>query len=195
MTQTDRPSPEHESQLRQEEQTQAEAARLGAEEATQNDPMANMDPEDILEKLRDPDIDSPEFTEIEELLGPYLSGQHVTTYHDPDDRKKLELLNMALTKRVIKERNHGRLCTGPFLEVAQRVDGRPDKSVKEKWTDDERAAVRTALMEVRTAMQYLGINHTGLSKIADTHIETQMRRVDGSEESSRLGKATSRFFG
>ncbi|WP_138798009.1 hypothetical protein [Halostella sp. PRR32] len=195
MTQPNRPSPEEESQLRQEEQTQAQAARLGADEAAENSPMANMDPEDFLDSLRDPDITSPEFSEIEDVLGPYLSGQHVTTYHDPDDREKLELLNMALTKRVIKERNHGRLCTGPFLEVAQRVDGRDDKSVKQKWTDDERAAIRTSLMEVRTAMQYLGINHTGLSKTADTHIETQMRRVDDSESQSRLGKAQKRFFG
>jgi hypothetical protein len=167
--------------------------------------MSDVEPEDFLEKLRSLGIESDEFSELEAILKPHLSDVLTTTYYDEEDRQKIELLNMALADRIILERNSGRLCTGPFLEVAQDIridepgeDGATfDEHVKEPWKDHERRGVRTTIEEVRTALQYLSIDHVGLDKVADTTVEnkTQVQRMDGDDSSGRLSRATIKFFG
>ncbi|WP_435360402.1 hypothetical protein [Haloarchaeobius sp. DFWS5] len=173
-----------------------EGARIGAAQAQEDDPMQDMDQTDFLSALRNPDIESDEFDELEDILKPHLSGTLVTSYYDEDDRQSIKIHNMALTHRVLKERDRGRLCTGPFLEHAQGVDGRDDKAVKERFTSDERRAVKAALEEVRTAMQNLAIDHVGLSKTADTTVETRVQNMDSDGKSkSRLGRASEKVFG
>ncbi len=181
--------------MREEEQVTAQSTQAAHHEAQKDDPMGDMEPTDFLSILQDPDIESPEFEEIEDVLQPHLSGTNVTTYYDEDDRQKIELSNLALAKRVISERDRGRLCTGPFLEIAQGAHRRPDKPVKDRWTDEERRAVRAALIDVRTAMQFLGIDHVGLSKTADTTVETRVQRIDDDNSKGRLKKAQEKVFG
>lgn len=192
-----RPSIDEKSNRRIEERAAQQGAQTATAKGVEDSPMSDVEPEDFLEKLRDTsDIESDEFDELLDILAPHLADVLATTYYDPEDRQKLELLNMALADRIIKERDHGRLCSGPFLEVAQGVT--PDEPVKSKFKDHERRGVRTTIEEVRTALQYLGIEHVGLDKVADTTVEnkTTVERMDGNGSSkSRLGRATSKVFG
>ncbi len=198
-----RPSVEEKSEARMEERVVQQNAQTATQKGVQDDPMSDVEPEDFLEKLRSLGIESDEFDELEDILKPHLSDVFVTTYYDEEDREKLELLNMALADRIIKERESGRLCTGPFLEMAQGVridkDGERqyDEHVKEPWKDHERRGVRTTIEEVRTALQYLSIDHVGLDKVADTTVEnkTQVQRMDGDDSGGRLSRATNKFFG
>ncbi len=197
------PSIDQKSDRQLEERVVSQSTQTANQKAAQDDPMSDVEPEDFLEKLRSLGIESDEYDELEDILQPHLSDVLTTTYYDEEDRQKIELLNMALADRIIKERDSGRLCTGPFLEVAQDIrideeDGRTfDEHVKEPWKDHERRGVRTTIEEVRTALQYLSIDHVGLDKVADTTVEnkTQVQRMDGDESSGRLSRATSKFFG
>jgi hypothetical protein len=195
--QQQRPSIEEKTDRRIEERAANQGAQTASAKGVEESPMDDVEPEDFLRMLvNTSDIESDEFEELEDILAPHLANVLATTYYDPDDRQKLELLNLALSDRIIKEREHGRLCTGPFLEVAQGVS--PDEPVKEKFKPHERRGVRAAIEEVRTALQYLGIDHIGLDKVADTKIEnkTTVERMDGNGSSkSRLGRATSKVFG
>lgn len=192
----DRPSAQEQSRLRENEQVAGQTARLGGMVAADNQPMSDKDPDDFLESLGDPDIESEVYQDLEGLLQPHLSSRLTTTYYENQDRQGIKAHNLALSKRVLRERNPGRLCFGPFLEHAQRVDGRPDLPTGHKWTDPERRAIRTALTEVRTAMQMLSVNHVGLSKTADTTVNNRIQRIDNDDsEPGRLGRASSRIFG
>lgn len=202
--QQQRPSVEEKSQARIEERVVGQGAQTAAKKGVADDPMSDVEPEDFLEKLRSLGIESDEYSELEDILKPHLSDVLTTTYYDEEDRKKIELLNMGLAERIIKERESGRLCTGPFLEVAQDVridnpeEGRYyDEHVKEPWKDHERRGVRTTIEEVRTALQYLSIDHVGLDKVADTTVEnkTQVQRMDGNESKSKLSRVSGKIFG
>jgi hypothetical protein len=194
--QQNRPSLDEKSDRRIEERVAKQGAETAHSQGARDNPMSDVEPEDFLESLRNTsDIQSDEYEELEDILKPHLADALVTTYYDADDREKLELLNLALADRIILERNQGRLCTGPFLEVAQDV--REDELVKEEFKDHQRRGVRTVIEEVRTAQQYLGIDHIGLDKVADTTVEnkTKVERMEGSGSKGRLSRATSKVFG
>jgi len=186
-------SPEEIARQQNQRVASESGARVAAEQATEEDPMADMDQTDFMEALRDADVTSEEFEELEAILKPHLSGTLVTAYFDEDDRKGMKAHNMALTHRVMKERDSGRLCTGPFLKHAQGA-GAGD-SVKEPFQPHQRRAVKAALEEVRYAMQTLGIDHVGLDKTADTTVETRVQNMDDSGKKSRLGRAADKVFG
>jgi len=203
--QQNRPTVEEKSQARIEEGVVRQNAQTATQKGVQDDPMSDEEPEDFLESLRSLGIESDEYSELKDILMPHLADVLVTTYYDEDDREKLELLNMGLADRIILERNSGRLCRGPFLEVAQdiRIDqeGEDGKTygeyVKEPWKDHERRGVRATIEETRTALQFLSIDHVGLDKVADTTVEnkTQVQRMDGDDSSGRLSRATNKIFG
>jgi len=186
-------SPDEVARQQQQKVAAESGSRVAAAQATEQDPMADMDQTDFMEALRDADITSDEFEELESILKPHLSGTLVTAYFDEDDRQGMKAHNMALTHRVMKERDSGRLCTGPFLEHAQGVT--EGDSVKAAFKPHQRRAVKSALEEVRYAMQTLGIDHTGLDKTADTTVETRVQNMDDGGNKSRLGKAADKVFG
>ena len=186
--------PHEQSELREEEQAAAQSAQTGHQKAIEDDPLADMAPEDFLARLQDADISSPEYQAIEDLLQPHLSGTNVTSNYEHDDRLRIELRNLALADRIVLERNHGRLCTGPFLEVAQRVSGRTDKSVKERFTADEERAIYASFEEVKTAMQFLGIGGFATTKVADTTVNTRVERMEP-QKRSKLASGLNKVFG
>lgn len=180
---------------REREATTREATRAGVEEAKDNDPMEDIDPQDLIEQLATVDV-GDDHSDVLEVVEPYLTSQLLTTYRDPDDRKDLEIGNLALAKRIIKSRDRGRLCTGPFAEVAQDAHRRDDVNVKDRWTGQERAIIRELLINVRTDMQYLGIGGYALDKAADTKVETVTKHIDQEGGGkSRLARAQDKVFG
>ena len=196
---TPQSDPEQQSRLRADERAEQETLNAGARQADQN--LGKPDTTDLMDELTDPDLlpenaEDYEYADLESILKPYLSGRLATTYYDEDDRESIRLKNMAITRRLILERESGRLCKGPWLEVAQGSNRRPEKPVKHPFTSDEKAAIRAGIEETRTALQLLSIDHIGLDKIADTKIESVTKRINEGEESKgRIGRAMNKVFG
>lgn len=191
--------PEAESRRRADENAEAETIRAGQRHADRD--LGKPDSRDLMDELTDPDLtpeglEDYEYEDLEALLKPYLSGRLATSFHSEDDRESIRLNNIALANRVILERNSGRLCKGPWAEVAQGANRREDKPLKQPYTSDEQAAIRAALEETRSALQYLSIDHIGLDKIADTKIESVTKRIsEGEKSKGRIGRAMDKVFG
>lgn len=191
--------PKAQSRNRGDERVEAENVNAGARKAErQLDAQATRD---LMEELTDADLlpddlENSEYEGVVELLSTELSGRLATTFYDADDRDSLRVNNMARANRILLERNSGRLCKGPWAEVAQGVNRRDDKAVKPSFTSDEERVIRTAIEEVRLALQLLSIDHIGLDKIADTKIESVTKRINEGEESKgRIGRAMDKVFG
>lgn len=190
------------SHMREEEQATTRAIESGFQRA-ERDEFTDVGSGDIYERLTDSDlipegVDESEYEQLEEALVPHMSGSLVTTFHNEEDRQKLELQDIALARRIILEREYGRLCKGPWLEVAQGVNRRPEKSAKPRFTEDEKRVITSSITEVRTAMRKLGIEHMALDKIADTTVETKTERIDERGDGGskgKLGKAMDKVFG
>lgn len=185
-------SPSDTIEAQTEQQAQLETLRAGLQEETSA--MDDVEPDDLLESLSESALEE-HYAGIYEELSPHHGSHLVTSNYTEDDRTSIKAHNMALAKRIEKERRPGRLCTGPFAEVAQGVHRRTDKAVKTEWTPDEHRAARASVFEERTAKQLLSIAGLGLRKIADTTVETLMKKVDGEGKKSRLKAAQERVFG
>ena len=192
------PSPDEQSRRREEEVATQTAQQAGVQEATRGDRLDDIDPSDLMERLVDPDVfvEGGEYDDLEEYLKPHLSSSLVTSNHDAN-RTGFEIEGMALADRILLERNHGNLCTDGWLEVAQGVNTRPDKSRKPRFTADEKRHLRAALIEVRASMKKLGINGFATKKIADTTVESRVERIDDTNTTSkgRLGRTLDKVFG
>lgn len=195
--QPQRPDPRQQSRRREEEQAQSVAQQAGVQEATSGQ-LDDIDPKDLMERLTDPDVfvEGGEYADLEEYLKPHISGSLVTSNWDAN-RVGHEIEGMALADRIILERRHGNLCQDGWLEVAQGVHKRPDKTRSPRFTADEKRHLRSALIEVRTAMKNLGINGFATKKIADTTVESRVQRIDEDDggSSGRLGRTLDKVFG
>ncbi|MCO8266640.1 hypothetical protein NKF06_08585 [Haloferax sp. AB510] len=148
------------------------------------DPMHDMEPEDLLDRLLEADVESNEYEELVSLIQPYLSPSEMLADHDEEyyDARSRRLLNENLRDRIVRGREYPDLCTGVFRQVAQEVNGDSFSGVRRDLADHEKEAIRTVIDDVRTDRQSLGDGRL-LEAITETHVSSERRDPDGDTHS------------
>lgn len=186
------PSPERFArvQAQQGEVSDAQSQAQAAAQQHAGGPMLDFYGEqatELLDRLTDVDIDSPEFEQMEAYLKPFLSQMLMLAAHGDDYYDDLgnELLNENLFDRIFSSRRRGRYQTGPFLTVIQDVehDYGPTRPPLDTHT---REAMRSVLTDLRTAMQSLG-RETFFKGLTEMHVSSEVRRDDGAEDKASGG--------
>lgn len=178
------PDPEAAARRRaeQEEVSNAQSQAQTAAQQHASGPIVDMLDDqaiELLDRLTDADVESLEFEEVEALLKPYLSQTQMLAAHGEDyyDDLSHELLNENLAERVTAQRKRGRHLTGPFLQVAQEVEG-DYGPIRQPLSEIEREALRSILVQVRTDRQSLG-DGTFFDGITEIHVSSEVHRDDG----------------
>lgn len=187
------PDPEEQTRRQAEMQSQSVAANAAIEKALREQ---ELDREDFIDKLRAADVDGMVVEDLEEQLGPYLSGVYPIANLTPEDHHRHRWLNENEAERQIAAQNPGRLCRGALLELAQGTHRRPDKWANQPRTPDEERVTREAITGVRTAFQSLGKGGEGLSAVADITAVTEHRQRSDDDDGSggRFRGAMERVF-
>ena len=148
----------------------------------------------LLSEISDPDIFNGDDEALEEWFGIDFARSHALAQKEEEDVWRDRWLNENEADRVIHEHNPGRLCFGPFLELAQGVHDR-DVSAQQTLTDVGKRKTREA-MKAKTAYQTMskdGRTFQGLTEIVTTN---KVERNDsGGDDSGRLGKVRNKLFG
>ncbi len=148
----------------------------------------------LLQQVSDPGIFNGSDSVLEEQLGVDFARSHILAQKEEEDVWRDRWLNENEADRIIHEQNPGRLCFGPFLELAQGVHNRDAPSQK-PMTDIGRRKTREAL-DAKTSYQTMGKDGRtwkGISEIISTN---KVERDDNSDNSSgRLGKVRNKLFG
>jgi len=181
------PSPQEYERIRAQEGEVSDAQRQ-AQSAAQHHadgPLLDMYGEqatELLDRLTDVDIDSPEFNKMEAYLKPWLSQMLMLAAHDEDyyDDLAHELLNENLFDRILSSRRRGQYQTGPFLTVIQDVEHDYGPR-REPLNNHTREAMRGVLVDIRTAMQSLG-RETFFKGLTEMHVSSEVRREDAGDE-------------
>lgn len=185
-------------QAEESELSDAQSMNQRAAQAHHDGPIVNLHGEagpELYDRLTNPDLESEEYRDLDDLLKPYLSQTQMLAAHGDDyyDDLSHELLNENLAERIITSRRRGRFLTGPFLEVAQAVehDGGP---LRQPFSEPQREAVREAVTGVRTDRQSLG-DETFFKGVTEMHVSSEVHR-DGGPEGSGGGLLSSlKFWG
>jgi hypothetical protein len=192
MTKDDEPRSAEERVKDQEEiAAQRAAAQSASELAARRGPV---DRSRLLEQISDPDIFNDDDAAYEELLGMDFARPHILGQKEEADVWRDRWLNENEADRIIHEQNPGRLCFGPFLELAQGVHNR-DSQAQQPLTDEGKRKTREAL-NAKTAFQTMAKNgrtFKGLTEIVTT--SKVERDGDESGSSGRLGKIREKLFG
>jgi len=187
----DQPSKDERLGDQEELNAQQASAQVAAQEAARQ---AQQGQHRLLEQVSDPDIFNGSDAVLEEQIGIDFSRAHILAQKDEEDVWRNRWLNENEADRIIHEQNPGRLCFGPFLELAQGVHDR-DTHAQQKLTDVGKRKTREAL-NAKTAFQTMGKNGRtwkGISEIISTNkVE---RDSEESESSGRLGKVRQKLFG
>lgn len=188
MSQSQPERPDRETQLddREETQTQAAAAQGAIQEALQQD-----NREQFLERFREVDIPGVDGERIQEELAPEFAGVFAIANEGPSDYRRHKWLNRNKKERVRAARNPGRLCRGPFLELARGTHNRPED--EDPLTERERRILGDA-MKAKTAMHSLGKGARGLKAVSEVTAVTEHRRQTEPDEESSSGGIISRIF-
>jgi len=187
MTQTRDEAIRDQEELNAQQATTQAASQVAARQATRGQGH-------LLEELSDPDIFKGDDEVLEEWFGIDFARSHALAQKEEEDVWRDRWLNENEADRVIHEHNPGRLCFGPFLELAQGVN---DRSVpaQQHLTDVGKRKTREA-MKAKTAFQTMskdGRTFQGLTEIVTTNkVE---RDSNGSDDSGRLGKVRNKLFG
>jgi len=148
----------------------------------------------LLEQISDPDIFNGIDEPLEEQLGIDFSRSQVLAQKEEEDVWRDRWLNQNEADRIIHETNPGRLCFGPFLELAQGVHDR-DVSPHGEMTDVGKRKTRQALKD-KTAFQTMGKNGRTFKGITEIVTTNKVERDEsGSDSSGRLGKIRQKLFG
>jgi len=158
----------------------ASSAASSAQQAAAQKLSERLENPEFFAQLRDFDIDTEEFRNLEAQLGPLQSGGHLIGNRSEEYEREAKWLDKNRAERMITERSPGRLCRGKTLEIAQKVHD-TKQSAKGELTSDQRRALRDA-MEVVTNIKSLGIDGAGLSSVTEA---TAVSRVEKSEEQSK----------
>ena len=148
----------------------------------------------LLEELSDPDIFNGDDAVLEEWLGIDFARSHALAQKEEEDVWRDRWLNENEADRIIHEHNPGRLCFGPFLELAQGVHDR-DVDAQGELTNVGKRKVRTAL-DAKTAFQTMakdGRTFKGVTEIVTTNKVERNDNDDGTN--GRLGKVRDKLFG
>ncbi|WP_224332879.1 hypothetical protein [Haloprofundus halobius] len=185
MSRRDAERQEREISARKDQQVERVGLEAGTRRGPAIDPIKEMEPDQILDKLTDEDLESEEYRDIVDLLKPYLSTTGMLAAHGDDyySDHSNRLLNENLADRLIKGGEYPDLCTGIFREVAQEVDGDNFGGVRDDWSAAEKEAIWHALSEVKTDRESMG-DGTFFEGITEMHVSTERH---GDEPSSRGG--------
>lgn len=184
-------SPEQRVKDQEEIAAQRAAAQSASEIASKRGPM---DRSRLLEQLSDPDVFEGEDAAYEQLFGLDFARPQILGQKEEEDVWRDRWLNENEADRIIHEHNPGRLCKGPFLELAQRVNDR-DAEAQKPLTNQGKRKVRQGLKHKTTyqTMAKNGKTFQGLTEIVTT--SKVERDDDGSGDRGRLGKIRKKLFG
>jgi len=148
----------------------------------------------LLEELTDPDIFDGEHRALKKWLGPDFGRPQAIGQKEEEDVWRDRWLNENEADQILHEHNPGRLCFGPFLELAQGVHDK-DTSPQKPLTVDAERDVRNAL-KTKTAYQTMAKNgktFRGITEIVTTNkVE---RNAENEESAGRLSKIRNKLFG
>jgi len=177
------------------DQEELAAQRASAQTASQAAArQTKRDQGQLLQQISDPDIFNGSDAELEEWFGVDFARSHALAQKDEEDVWRDRWLNENEADRVIHEHNPGRLCFGPFLELAQGVN---DRSVpaQQELTDVGRRKTREA-MKAKTAYQTMSKNGRTFKGITEIVTTNKVERNDGGDGSGgRLSKMRNKLFG
>ena len=148
----------------------------------------------LLEQISDPDIFNGSDEILEEQLGIDFARSHALAQKDESDVWRDRWLNENEADRIIHEHNPGRLCFGPFLELAQGVN-KLDAQAQTPMTDAAKRKTREGL-KAKTAYQTMSKNGRTFAGITEIVTTNKVERNDESEDSGgRLSKVRNKLFG
>jgi hypothetical protein len=179
------PQPDREQELdnREEAQAHQQAGGAAVEQALRE---RDLDREQFLDKIRDLGIEGEDGDRLKEEFGPEMAGVYAIANEDEMDYVRHKWLNRNKRERAVSGRSPGRLCTGPFLELARGTNNRqtgPEQPLSQR----ERKKVRE-MFEAKQAMHSLGKDGEGLSAVSEITAVTEHRRqTEPDDESSSSG--------
>ena len=183
-----------EQRLRDREELAAQGAGASAAAELAANQMSPQRKAALLEELTDPDIFDGKDEALGDIFGPDFSRSHVLGQKDEEDVWRDRWLNENEADRVIHEHNPGRLCFGPFLELAQGVHD-IDTEPQREMTDSAKRKVRTAL-DAKTAYQTMGKDGKTFRGVTEIVTTNKVERDGDVEESDgRLSKIRNKLFG
>lgn len=180
MSQADR---ERDLDNREEAQAQSAGAGVAVEAAMRE---RDMDRQQFIDKLRDVAIEGDEGEAIKEELDAEMAGIYALANEGEDDYRRHKWLNRNKRERYIASRNPGRLCQGPFLQLARGTHNREETGVEKPLSHREKKKLREA-MEAKTALHSLAKGGEGLAAVSEITAVTEHRRQTepaGDEDSS-----------
>ena len=182
-----------EDEIRNREELAAHqaSARVASEAAARQ---TKADQGHLLREISDPDIFTGENESLESEIGIDFYRAHALAQKDEEDVWRDRWLNENEADRIMAEHNPGRLCFGPFLELAQGTNNKNTKPQGE-MTDAAKRKTREAL-KAKTAYQTMSKNgrtFQGITEIVTTNkVE---REGENNQNTSRLGKLRNKLFG
>ena len=190
----ERPDPRsREKRIADQEEMAAQGAGASAATQVAADEYDRRRQAALLEELTDPDIFEGQHSALEEELRPDFGRPQALGQKEEEDVWRDRWLNENEADQIIHERNPGRLCFGPFLELAQGVQDK-DTSAKEPLTNDAKRDVRNAL-KTKTTYQSMAKNGKTFRGITEIVTTNKVERNDESEQSGgRLSKIRNKLF-
>lgn len=184
-------TPEQRVKDQEEIAAQRAAAQSASEIASKRD---RIDRGRLLQQISDPDLFQGEDQAYEDMFGIDFARPQILGQKEEEDVWRDRWLNENEAEQIIHERNPGRLCKGPFLELAQRVNDR-NASAQKPLTNQGKRKVRQGLKH-KTSYQTMAKNgktFQGLTEIVTT--SKVERDDDNSGDRGRLGKVRDKLFG
>ncbi len=183
-----------EQRLRDREELAAQGAGASAAAEVAANQMSPQRKAALLEELTDPDIFNDDFSALKGTFGVDFARSHALAQKEEEDVWRDRWLNENEADRVIHEHNPGRLCFGPFLELAQGVHD-IDADPQRKMTDSAKRDVRTAL-DAKTAYQTMGKDGKTFRGVTEIVTTNKVERNDETDDSrGRISKIRNKLFG
>lgn len=184
--------PDAEEQKRRQEEMQAQGAASQHASSLAAQDLDELSTSEFIETLFEDDVDSQFFNELSDQLGPELSRLHALANEGEEEMRRHRWLNENRAEQILHEHNPGRLCSGPFLRLAQGVNQSPDRAVTDELTSYEERMIREAL-QVKTAKQSLAQDARGLRSFTEATAVSRVEHPDDSESKSQ--GALNKVFG
>lgn len=181
-----------EKQLDDREEAQAQNA-AGAAAIEQAARERDLDREQFIDKLRELGVDGEDGERLKEEFGVEQAGIYAIANEDDDDYRRHKWLNRNKRERAIASRSPGRLCQGPFLELARGTNDRERVGPEQPLSQREKKKIRE-MMEAKTALHSLGKGGEGLSAVSEITAVTEHRRQTEAEDDSSSSGLIGRIF-
>lgn len=181
---SERVEAEQRAEQREKEKQARQAALQQATKAVKANPQ-------FLSQLQEDDLDTQEFPEVSDNIGPIASGANIIGNREERYERELKWINMNRSERTIAEAEPGRLCRGSTREIANGKHGEGGGELRRQTTMEQRRALRDAY-EVLTNRNALAVQNRGLRAITEA---TAVSRTEGVEDDGLASKASKLFDG